>query len=138
MGGGTQRPEIADLFQSKSDRALVAGWVLLAQTIAAAPAFAVDPAPLDDATLRQSSAPTVHDDRNADQHGLRSGQTGKPGGRETVSAELSQIVRAPEIEMKSATPEPPFGLSIQPASNGLPGPGTNFVISANLSTAVAP
>lgn len=126
------------MFPSKPDRAFAAGFALLIQSIVAMPTLAVEAAPLDDAVLRQSTALTTQQDQDRDQNALQSGQSEKPDEREARRGEVSRIVQATETELRTAMPEPPLGLNIRAAGNGLQDPATNFVFSANLSTTAGP
>jgi uncharacterized protein involved in copper resistance len=138
LAGAANRPEIADLFPSKPDRAFAAAFALLIQPIVAAPAPAVEAAPLDDAVLRQSTAPTTQQNLDKDQNALQSEQSDKPEESDARRDELSHIVRATETDLRATTPEPPLSLNVRPQINGLQDPATNFVFSANLSTTAGP
>ena len=117
------------MFLFKPDRTLAAGCALLVPLIAAAPALAVEPAPLEDAVLRQS---TTRQDQDADQSAPPE-RSAKPAERNTRRGELSQIVRPTETELRTTAPELPIALNLRPASDGLPHldtPGTNLVFAA--------
>jgi hypothetical protein len=135
LAGAANRPEIADLFPSKPDKVLAAGIALLVQSFLTSAALATEVAPLDDAVLRQATAPSAIEDREPGDRASKSEQFAEPDKQNDRHADISQIVRPTETELRTTTPELPLGLNIRPAeSSRLSDPTTNLVFSGNLST----
>ncbi|MBV1691618.1 hypothetical protein KRR38_29070 [Novosphingobium sp. G106] len=123
------------MFPSKPDRVLAAGIALLVQSFVTSPLLATELAPLDDAVLRQSAAPAAIEDREPGEKAAKSEQPAERDQQDDRHADISQIVRPTETELRTTTPELPLGLNIRPAeSSRLSDPTTNLVFSGNLST----
>lgn len=91
---------------------------------------------LDEAVLRQSTAPVTPDEREPGDKSAKSEQPDEPDQQDDRHAEISPIVRPNETELRTATPELPLGLNIRPAATGLSGlsdPATNLVFSGNVT-----
>lgn len=113
--------------------AFAAGIALLVQPFLTSPVFATQAALLDDAALRQSAAPAMHDDRDPDGKASKS-RLSEADQQDDRHTDISQIIRPPDSELKTAKPALPLGLTIRPTEVRLFDPGTNIVFSANLST----
>jgi len=120
------------LFSSKPDRAFAAGIALLVPSFTATPACATDAAVLDEATLRQSAAPAIHEDRAPNEKASR--RLSEPDRQDDKHADIAQIARPPETELRTTMPELPLGMNIRPTeSSRLPDSATNLVFSGTVT-----